>query len=169
MLLRMLLKMALLLRECATDKEEDAGDEQAEEGAEDAAEDAAEDGAAAEEGGECMEPPMFSMDLILANEELDKSIAELYNQIIQSTNETERGEHLGMLTMLKDVREQIDDHISNLLEEEEPEKIEPRQPEGGGGQEGVHPRRLDQLHQQDQWGGSRSAEGEGELRHWCSC
>ena len=70
------------LRECATDKEDDAGDEQAEEGAEDAAEDAAEDGAAAE-GGECMEPPMFSMDLILANEELDKSIAELYNQIIQ--------------------------------------------------------------------------------------
>merc|ERR1719400_982609 len=47
------------LRECATDKEEDAGDEQAEEGAEDAAEDGAEDGAA-EEGGECMEPPMFS-------------------------------------------------------------------------------------------------------------
>ena len=70
------------LRECATDKEEDAEDAQAEEGAEDAAEDAAEDGAA-EEGGECMEPPMFSMDLILANEELDKSIAELYNQIIQ--------------------------------------------------------------------------------------
>ena len=70
------------LRECATDKEDDAGDEQAEEGAEDAAEDAAEDGAE-DEGGECMEPPMFSMDLILANEELDKSIAELYNQIIQ--------------------------------------------------------------------------------------
>jgi len=110
------------LRECATDKDEDAAedDEQAEEGAEDAA---AEDGAAEEEGGECMEPPMFSMDLILANEELDKAIAELYNQIIQSTNETERGEHLGMLTMLKDVREQIDDHIGNLLEEDEPEKI----------------------------------------------
>ena len=70
------------LRECATDKDEDAAedDEQAEEGAEDAA---AEDEAAEEEGGECMEPPMFSMDLILANEELDKAIAELYNQIIQ--------------------------------------------------------------------------------------
>merc|ERR1712203_1233037 len=51
------------------------------------------------------------------------SIAELYNQIIQSTNETVREEHLNMLTMLKEVREQIDDHISNLLEEEEPEKI----------------------------------------------
>merc|ERR1711994_447658 len=44
------------LRDCATDKEEEEGGDE-----------------------ECMEPPMFSMDLILANEELDKSIAELYN------------------------------------------------------------------------------------------
>ena len=36
-----------------------------------------------EEAAECMPPAMFSMDLIVANEELDKSIAGLYDQIIK--------------------------------------------------------------------------------------
>merc|ERR1719175_543969 len=47
---------------------------------------------------DCMPPNMFSMDLILANEELDKSIAQLYNDIIKSTEDTEREEHVSMLT-----------------------------------------------------------------------
>jgi len=57
--------------------------------------------------------------------ELDKSIAQLYNDIIKSTNDTEREELVGMLVMLKEVREQIDDHITSLLEfeEDEDEKI----------------------------------------------
>merc|ERR1712110_46099 len=76
------------------------------------------DGAAA-----CMPPNMYNMDLILANEELDKSIAKLYNDIIKSTDDTEREEHVSMLTMLKEVREQIDEHITNLLEEEDDAKI----------------------------------------------
>ena len=42
---------------------------------------------------------------------------------MQSTNETVRTESLDMLTMLKEQREKIDVHISNLLEEEEDEKI----------------------------------------------
>merc|ERR1712209_171422 len=63
------------------------------------------------------------MDLIVANEELDKSIAGLYDQIIKSTNETESEGHLSMLTMLKELRETIDEHINNLLEETEEEKI----------------------------------------------
>ena len=42
---------------------------------------------------------------------------------MQSTNETEREGHLSMLTMLKELRETIDEHISNLLEETEEEKI----------------------------------------------
>ena len=42
---------------------------------------------------------------------------------LQSTNETEREGHLSMLTMLKELRETIDEHISNLLEETEEEKI----------------------------------------------
>merc|ERR1712109_109806 len=101
------------LRDCATDKKEgeDGEEEQAAEGEDD------------EEAAECMPPAMFSMDLIVANEELDKSIAGLYDQIIKSTNETEREGHLSMLTMLKELRETIDEHISNLLEETEEEKI----------------------------------------------
>ena len=43
--------------------------------------------------------------------------------VLQSTNETEREGHLSMLTMLKELRETIDEHISNLLEETEEEKI----------------------------------------------
>ena len=42
---------------------------------------------------------------------------------MQSTNETVRTESLDMLTMLKEQREKIDVHISNLLEEEEDDKI----------------------------------------------
>ena len=42
---------------------------------------------------------------------------------MQSTNVTVRTESLDMLTMLKEQREKIDVHISNLLEEEEDEKI----------------------------------------------
>merc|ERR1712045_408549 len=97
------------LRDCATDKKED--EEQTEDAAEDAAGDAAEDGA--DEGGddggeECMEPPMFAMELIRANGDLDDDIANLYTQIIESTNETVSTESLDMLTMLKEQREKID-------------------------------------------------------------
>merc|ERR1719458_920608 len=63
------------------------------------------------------------MELITANGKLDEDIALLYTQIIESTNETVRTESLDMLTMLKEQREKIDVHISNLLEEEEDEKI----------------------------------------------
>merc|ERR1711936_1343211 len=108
------------LRDCATDKKED--EEQTEDAAEDAAGDAAEDGA--DDGAEeCVEPPMFAMELITANGVLDADIAILYTQIIESTNETVRTESLDMLTMLKEQREKIDVHISNLLEEEEDDKI----------------------------------------------
>ena len=43
--------------------------------------------------------------------------------MIQSTEDTEREEHVSMLTMLKEVREQIDDHITSLLEEDDDAKI----------------------------------------------
>merc|ERR1712130_391632 len=72
---------------------------------------------------ECMEPPMFAMELIGANGDLDDAIADLYTEIIESTDETVRTESLDMLTMLKEQREKIDVHISNLLEEDDPEKI----------------------------------------------
>merc|ERR1712045_500009 len=104
------------LRDCAADKKED--EEQTEDAAEDAAEDGGDDG-----GEECMEPPMFAMELIRANGDLDDDIANLYTQIIESTNETVSTESLDMLTMLKEQREKIDVHISNLLEEEEGVKI----------------------------------------------
>ena len=66
------------LKECAAAPDAGAAD------AADAAADPAADPAAGGDGAaDCMPPNMFSMDLILANEELDKSIAQLYNDIIK--------------------------------------------------------------------------------------
>lgn len=59
---------------------------------------------------------MYAMTLILANEELDKAIADLYNQIISTTDEEERKKALDMLTVLKEFREDIEESISKLLE-----------------------------------------------------
>merc|ERR1712130_716170 len=108
------------VRECATDKKDD--DAAADDAADDAAADGGDDGGA-DGGAECMEPPMFAMELIGANGDLDDAIADLYTEIIESTDETVRTESLDMLTMLKEQREKIDVHISNLLEEDDPEKI----------------------------------------------
>merc|ERR1711936_1392821 len=96
------------VRECATDKKDDDA------AADDAADDAAADDAAADGGAECMEPPMFAMELITTNGKLDEDIALLYTQIIESTNETVRTESLDMLTMLKEQREKIDVDIINI-------------------------------------------------------
>jgi len=108
------------IRDCATEKKAD--EEQTEDAGEGAPEGGEEDGGA-EGGEECVEPPMFAMEFIQANGVLDEDIALLYTQIIETTNETIRTESLDMLTMLKEQREKIDVHISNLLEEENPEKI----------------------------------------------
>merc|ERR1711963_1157502 len=104
------------VRDCATEKKAD--EEQTEDAGEGAPDGGEEDG-----GAECVEPPMFAMEFIQANGVLDEDIALLYTQIIETTNETIRTESLDMLTMLKEQREKIDVHISNLLEEENPEKI----------------------------------------------
>ena len=58
--------------------DDDDGDDDDDDDVEQAAE-----GEDDEEAAECMPPAMFSMDLIVANEELDKSIAGLYDQIIK--------------------------------------------------------------------------------------
>ena len=47
------------------------------------AEDAPAEGKAAEPGSDCVEPIMYSMTLIIANEKLDEAIAAFYTQIIQ--------------------------------------------------------------------------------------
>merc|ERR1711936_717408 len=109
------------VRECATDKKDD--DAAADDAADDAAAADGGDDGGADGGAECMEPPMFAMELIGANGDLDDAIADLYTEIIESTDETVRTESLDMLTMLKEQREKIDVHISNLLEEDDPEKI----------------------------------------------
>merc|ERR1712130_576743 len=66
------------VRECATDKKDDDA------AADDAAADGGDDGGA-DGGAECMEPPMFAMELIGANGDLDDAIADLYTEIIEST------------------------------------------------------------------------------------
>lgn len=102
------------LQICASkkDDEEEGGEE---EGGDEEDTDAAE-GDAAEPGENCVEPVMYSMNLILANEKLDSAIADLYNQIIKATEEEERTKFFEMLTTLKGFREKIDEAISKLLE-----------------------------------------------------
>lgn len=104
------------LQVCANKKDTEEGEdtEEAEAPEEPAAE--AKEGDAPEPGANCVEPIMYSMSLILANEKLDEAIAGLYNQIIQATEDEKRTKFFDMLTTLKGFRETTDEVISKLLE-----------------------------------------------------
>jgi septum formation topological specificity factor MinE len=105
------------LQICATkkDDEEEGGDGEGETPEEQPAAETKE-GEAAEPGENCVEPIMYAMTLILANEKLDKAIAGLYSDIIQATEEDERAKFYDMLTSLKSFREKIDEVITKLME-----------------------------------------------------
>jgi len=94
--------------DCSKKEEADKGDEQTPEA------DPA-DPAAPSEDGECVPPDMYSMALISVNEQLDKSIEEHYNNIIKETDEEKRTEFFTMLTMMKGIREEVDEVITKLL------------------------------------------------------
>lgn len=115
------LKFTLLnLQVCS--KKEDAEEAPAEPEAPAPAEDAPAEGKAAEPGSDCVEPIMYSMTLIIANEKLDEAIAAFYTQIIQATDEAERTKAFDKLTTLKKFREKVDEYITALIDEGEDAK-----------------------------------------------
>merc|ERR1711973_734000 len=88
------------LVECAEGKSENDQDENDEDDAD--GEDAA-DGADAGEG-ECPEPRMYFMSLIVINEDIDNEISELYNKLIGTTDDAKRETSREDLDYYKDVR-----------------------------------------------------------------
>jgi len=100
------------LQICASKKD----DEEDAEAPEEQPEAEAEEGESGEPGENCVEPVMYGMTLIGANEKLDESIAGLYSNIIQATEEEKRAKSYDMLTTLKGFREKIDEVIGKLLD-----------------------------------------------------
>jgi hypothetical protein len=84
-----------------------------EEDAEDAGDDAA--AAAPAEGGECMPPAMFNMDLITANEMIDEEVQNLYRSIISTTDGDAREKLLNELTEYKEIRNENEENIAKLM------------------------------------------------------
>lgn len=72
------------------------------------------------------------MTLILTNEKLDKAIEDIYTEIIKETDEDKRKDLFAMLTMMKDLREEIDEVISKLLPLEDDEAIKKEVSKIGG-------------------------------------
>jgi len=110
---------------CAEKEEEPVGGEDGAEAppAEDAPADDAGGDEEVTETAECPPPEMFIMSLITMIEGIDKEIENLYNFIIKSTDEEERSKFTKELQDYKTKRDTIDDLITKLTGEEDPEKI----------------------------------------------
>ena len=76
----------------------------------------------AEDPGACLEPPMYFMGLIDVTDYLDEQIRNLYNNIIATTDDSQRQKFRGQLDTLKLIRDGgngkdgIDELISKLIE-----------------------------------------------------
>jgi len=108
---------------CAEKEEEPAGDEAEAPPADEAPADDAGGDSEVTETAECPPPEMFIMSLITMIESIDKEIENLYNFIIKSTDEEERSKFTKELQDYKAKRDTIDDLITKLTGEEDPEKI----------------------------------------------
>jgi len=115
------------LVECAEGKSENDQDENDEDDAEgddagDADGEDAADGADAGEG-QCPEPRMYFMSLIVINEDIDNEISELYNKLIGTTDDAKRETSREDLDYYKDVRDKVDDLITKLMVLDDDEKM----------------------------------------------
>merc|ERR1712123_10851 len=68
-----------------------------------------------EPGTFCMDPNMYSMELITCNENIDTEIKNLYNKLVIETNDEKRRESLESLEFYKTTRNSIDEVITKLL------------------------------------------------------
>ena len=79
--------------------------------------------AEAEGGTDCPPPEMFSMELININEIIDNDVKDLYNQIVSTVEDGLRTKLFQDLKDKKTLREDIDELISKVMRETEPEKL----------------------------------------------
>merc|ERR1711892_584139 len=68
-----------------------------------------------EPGTFCMDPNMYSMELITCNENIDTEIKNLYNRLVIETNDEKRRESLESLEFYKATRNSLDEVITKLL------------------------------------------------------
>lgn len=74
-------------------------------------------------GANCVAPNMYSMDLIKATETIDSEIGNLYNRLITAIEEDERLEHFQKLDFFKELRNAVNDIITELVTEDEEDKL----------------------------------------------
>ena len=105
------------LVECAK-KEDDAGDATSDYDTGDApVVDAGDAGDAPAPGAQCVPPQMYAMDLITANEIIDKEITEHYGKIVIAKEDEERKKLFTNLASFKQLRDSIDEIITKLMSE----------------------------------------------------
>ena len=105
------------LVECAK-KEDDGGDATNDYDTGDAPiVDAGESGDSPAPGTKCVPPQMYAMDLITANEIIDKEITEHYGKIVVAKEDEERKKLFSNLGSFKNLRDSIDEIITKLMNE----------------------------------------------------
>jgi len=72
---------------------------------------------------ECPQPQMFSMQLIAINERIDNEIKTLYNLLVIEIEEDARSKHIARLDFFKTIRASVEEVITNLMKEDEDDKL----------------------------------------------
>jgi len=72
---------------------------------------------------ECPQPQMFSMQLIAVNERIDNEIKTLYNLLVIEIEDEARSKHIARLDFFKAVRSGVEEVITNLMKEDEDNKL----------------------------------------------
>jgi len=72
---------------------------------------------------DCPPPQMFSMQLINVNERIDNEIKTLYNLLVIEIEDEARSKHIARLDFFKTVRAAVEEVITNLMKENEDDKL----------------------------------------------
>jgi len=72
---------------------------------------------------DCPPPEMYAMDLITVNDGIDEDIRDLYNKLVSTVEDEERGKLFKDLSDKKAIREGIDELITKLMSQSGAEKL----------------------------------------------
>jgi len=72
---------------------------------------------------DCPPPEMYAMDLITVNDGIDEDIRDLYNKLVSTVEDEERGKLFKDLSDKKSIREGIDELITKLMSQSGAEKL----------------------------------------------
>jgi len=81
------------------------------------------DGDEEEASEDCPPPEMYAMDLITVNDGIDEDIRDLYNKLVSTVEDEERGKLFKDLSDKKGIREGIDELITKLMSQSGAEKL----------------------------------------------